>query len=1324
MSLAVPPDLTVAQAAIWFDQQLFSGRPICNTGQALSIPGLLRADLFERALRETVAESPGLQLPPRTGRLQFELPRLDLRGEPDPLAAAQQWMRSEMRVPIALQDPTLFRFALIRVADELTIWFQKCHHIIIDATGRRLLSERTACRYRALRAGVGVPALQAATPEDVLDAERRYAASDSHELDRAYWLERFAQRPEPLLEGNRQDSERGRSGCHARISFTLKRADFVRLESAARALGSSASRAIIALTYAAFVRQYDRSDLVLGIELASRSGEREKQMVGILARPLALPLNLEPARSIGAVIRELDAARARDYPHRRFPVQELVTALGIMRQGQHGLVDIIINFIPAAYDFAFEEAPVSVCNLSYGFPAPWLVTIADTGAMRDLDVAIDTDPGLISADAAARLAACLETLLLRGLEDPECPLSRLPIMPVAAEQRLLGLAAGKAVALPEGATLTTLCQATAERRPDAVALISGEQRLTFASLHQPATRLARRLAALGVGPGVIVGIALPRTPALIIAVLAVHKAGGAYLALDPSYPAERIRFIVADAGAPLILTNAALAPVFADSGARLLFDEEPPDAETETVEPLPARPDDLAYVLYTSGSTGQPKAVGIEHRNLVNLILWGRSLVSDAELAGLLFSTSLNFDLSAFEMFLPLAFGGCIVMVDNLLALQAAPQREKVRLVNTGPSLIGALLRTGGLPSGVTTVILAGEKLPRQLANLLFATAPGVRVLNCYGPTETTVYSSCAVIDPAAVTEPTIGRPIWNTALHVLNSSRALLPPGSEGELYIGGAGVARGYLGRSALTAERFLSNPHGMGRLYRTGDRVRLRPDGELDFIGRIDDQMKINGVRVEPGEIEAALLAIPGIFAAAISLCEDAAGVRRLTAYLVATPGRAPETAGVLAALERRLPRYMLPSSCVWLGAMPMTPNGKLDRKALPAPPREPTRSSAEHAPQSALERDIVRIWEDVLGLSPTATDSDFFDLGGDSLALLNLFATIEARFGQRLSVDVLTGGLTVGKLAQLLSAEDAPRAAMDPVVALQPLGYLPPFFCVPGIGGEVLQLHRLGVHMGTDRPFYAFRWTPQACLTATVSEIAAPYVAAMLAVQPSGPFYLGGYCLGAVVAYEIARQLKQQGHDIGMLAIIDQRNPAWRLTLRGSIPALYHTVVNTARLVRDEWDPLGAARWIIGGIGRKVRKGSRRLLGLRGDAAAAIDPGRALHDNSLLPGEAYLPALRSYRAAPLRVPITLFRAMVTPRQRLPLDRSLGWTALAQTEVTVHQVAGDHISITTEPYVRHLAKALSETLDAAQRVPHRNPSTASLRESGPQANVCAQK
>jgi len=1298
MTINLPSELTATQVAIWLDQQLFTGKPVYNTGQALTIRGALRIDLFEIALRETIAESPSLRLPPWSGPIHFDLVLQDFRNETDPLAAAELWMRIEMARVIPLEDPVLFRFALIRIGDDHTLWFQKYHHIIIDATGRRLLSARTAHRYRALRFGEPLSAMNAATPQDLLDVERRYGKSTVHDVDRRYWLQQFEKWPGPIHEAKRQNTERAKSGRHARNTFRLKRADFTRLDRAASALGSSAFRAIIALTFAAFARLYDRYDIVLGLELANRSDERTKQTIGFVARPLPMLLTLAPAMSLADAMAEIEETRVRNYPHRHFPIQELARELGITRKGHHGLFDIIVNYIPAAYDFRFEDCPVDITNLSYGFSSPWAVTIADTGSTRDLDVSIDTDPGLIPADMAARLATSLEVLLLQGFEDPARPLGALTIMPEATRQQVLGFAAGATVSLPAEATLATLCAAWAERTPDAVALIFGEHQMSFATLHAQAERLARSLVAHGVRPGVVVGIALPRTPALVIAVLAVHKAGGAYLALDPAYPAERIRFIVADAAAPVILTDATLAPLFADSGARLLLDAAPETTETEIAETVAAGPTDLAYVLYTSGSTGRPKAVGIEHRNLINLISWGRSIVSDAELRGLLFSTSLNFDLSAFEMFLPLAYGGCIVLVENLLTLQSAPQREKVRLVNTGPSLLDALLRTGDLPAGVTTVILAGEKLPRRLATSVFESAPGMRLLNCYGPTETTVYSSCAVINPADGTDPTIGRAIWNTTLHVLDSAHALVPPGAEGELFIGGAGVARGYLGRPALTAERFLSNPFGPGQLYRTGDRVRRRPDGELEFLGRADDQIKINGIRIELGEIEATLLTLPGIAAAVVTLYEDAADVRRLIAYLVPSAGTAPTRDHVRAALERQLPQNMVPAVFVWLDALPLTPNGKLDRKSLPAPPREEAPSRSNRLPETRMEREIAEIWRDVLEISPIGAEADFFDLGGDSLALLGLFAAIEARFDRHLTVDVLAGGLTIARLARLLASDELLQAEMGSVVALQPAGHRPPFFCVHGIGGEVLHLHRLAVNAGTDRPFLALRRPQEARLSDSINQMAARYVEAMLARQPAGPYYLGGYSFGAVIAYEMAVQLVQRGHAIGLLAIIDQRKPGWRLSVGNALPVLHRFLAGMPGRIRDELAGASSSDRLRR-LGRLLSSWSKTGFGDLPNALSVLD-GRPGETEEILVIDANLRAMRDYKPVPLRVPITLFRADVQWLSHLALDSTLGWSDVAKSEVKVRTVSGNHTTITVEPWVRQLAKILSEELDAAEK------------------------
>jgi enterobactin synthetase component F len=1302
MSFALPADLNALQAAIWLDQQLFAGRPVYNTGQFLSIRGKLRFDLFESALREVVAESPGLRLPPRSGPLTFELGFLDLRNEPNPAAAADRWMRSEMGTPIPLDDGVLFRFTLIRTSDVHTLWFQKFHHIIMDASSRRLLSARTATRYRALRFGDPSAPLNAGTPEELLDLERHYTASQRYTEDRRYWLEQFSRWPGPLLDTDRQNTERAKSGVQGRIRFALRRADFSKLESAARNLNSSAARAILALTYVAFARLYGRYDIVLGFELANRSDAMAKQAIGLLARPAPMLLSLDPALSVADAVRAIDERRTQNYPHRHFPVQDIVRDIGITRKGHHGLFDVIVNYIPLLYDFSFEDSPAEVTNLSYGFATPWAVTAANTGLDRDIDVTVDFDPGLIHGELAAHMASSIEMLLLSGLDDLSCPIGSLPIMGKATRDRVRRLASGHAAVLPETATLTSLFAAQAARTPDAIALIFAAQQINFATLHARAARVARRLAALGVRPGVIVGVALPRSPDLVVAVLAIHMAGGAYLALDPTYPAERIRFMVADAKASMILTDSTLSPSFSDSGTRVLTENEV-SAQLEELEPVTPDPNDLAYVLYTSGSTGRPKAVGIEHRNVVNLVSWGRSVVSDAELQGILFSTSLNFDLSAFELFLPLTFGGCIILVENVLAIQSAAQREKIQLINTGPSLFDALLRSNGLPTHVTTIILAGEKLPRRLADAIFKAAPGVRLLNCYGPTETTVYSSCAVVELTDRSEPTIGRAIWNTDLHVLDGGCGLLPPGVEGELFIGGAGVGRGYLGRPELTAQRFLPNPYGPGRLYRTGDRVRWRTDGELEFLGRADDQIKINGIRIEPGEIEETLLGLPGITAAAVKYGEDSAGMRRLVAYLVASPRAGIETANVRAALVRQLPPNMVPTAFVWLDAMPMTPSGKLDRKSLPPAPHDDARPALDPPPATRLEREIADIWEDLLQTSLIGTRSDFFDLGGDSLALVSLFAAVEARFGRHLTVDVLAGGLTIAGLAQTL-AEGGPKdAATDPVVALQASGDLPPFFCVHGIGGDVLHLHRLAVHMGKDRPFLALRRPPDARLTDSISDMAERYIAAMLVHQPTGPFYLGGHSFGAMIAYEMAVQLVDQGHKVGLVAIIDQRLPGFRLTVRNAFPALPRIIASLPDHLRNELAQVPRAER-LSQLRRILRRWSRAALGIRPGVADMFDlSGRDAGQISLY--EAHIRALRGYRPRGSTAPITLIRAAVQlPLAHVAMDETLGWNSLVGGDVRVHIVPGTHGSIMTEPLVRRLAKILANDLDAAQEVASR--------------------
>ena len=738
------------------------------------------------------------------------------------------------------------------------------------------------------------------------------------------------------------------------------------------------------------------------------------------------------------------------------------------------------------------------------------------------------------------------------------PASTPPQACPSLDREMLRWSAGETVSVPQDATLASLVAAQAQRTPQATALVVGEERLDYATLHRRAAELAPRLAAAGVRRGSVVGLALPRTAALLQAVLAVHLAGGAYLPLDPALPAERLDFMCADAGVQLLLTTAAtiatLAPALARLPcriARLDVAADLPPAAAGTACDAPA-PDDLAYVLYTSGSTGRPKGVGVAHRSVVNFLHWARSVAEPGDLAGVLFSTPLGFDIAVLETFLPLAFGGRIVMVENLLALPAAPARATVRLINSVPACWRRCCGSRGCRPGCARCCWAAKRCRAGSPTGCWrrgrsAAAQPVR------PDRGDGVGRCARLHPGVTGPAPIGRPICNSRLYVLDAAGALLPPGAAGELCIGGAAVARGYLGRPELTEERFVAGTRS-ARSARSPDVSHRRPRAlaagrQLEFLGRLDDQVKIRGVRIELGEIEAALRRLPGVAAAAAALRGDDGGPRGLVGWLVAEPGGGPRDAASLrAALREHLPEIMLPASFVWAAALPLTANGKLDRRALSRPPAAP---AAPRAPAVAIptptQLAVAQLWQQVLQTRELNADDDFFELGGNSLAAVNLLSQVDMRFGVRLATDVLAEGLTVARLARLIEAEDS-AAQPGLALALQPLGEGAPFYCLPGIGGDPTHLRTLARRMGTGRPFVALRGglPPIPDGPDRIEDIAARYVEALLARHPGGPILLGGYSLGAIIAYEMAHQLGRGGERVALLALIDTRRPDWRLT----------------------------------------------------------------------------------------------------------------------------------------------------------------------------------
>jgi len=588
---------------------------------------------------------------------------------------------------------------------------------------------------------------------------------------------------------------------------------------------------------------------------------------------------------------------------------------------------------------------------------------------------------------------------------------------------------------PPPACLHELVEAQIERTPEAVALVAGYERLTYRELGLRSGRLARRLAALGVGPEVRVGVCLSRTPALVATLLGILEAGGAYVPLDPNYPKERLGFMLEDAGATVIVTEAALAARLPVTDARILVLDGEPDDSREA-EPLRARPENLAYLIYTSGSTGRPKAVAIEHRNAVAFLHWAHDFFTMEELEVVLASTSISFDISIFEMFAPLSRGGRVVIAANALELPYLPAAGEITLLNTVPSAAAELVRAGPLPARIRTVNLAGEPLKNSLVQAVYAASDAGRVLNLYGPSEDTTYSTFEVVERGSRSEPTIGRTITGSWACLFGPDLNRVPDGEPGEIYIGGAGLARGYLGRPDLTAARFVPDPLASApgeRLYRTGDLGRLLPDGRLEYLGRIDHQVKIRGFRIELGEIEVALAAHPEVREAVVVATENGPGDKRLVAYLVGEGSGIPSSAELRSFLGSRLPEYMVPAFFVDIPAVPLTPNGKVDRLGLTR--RELPRDSATAelaAPRNPTEELLAGIWAEVLGRGRVGIDESFFDLGGDSLLATRLLTRVRAALGLNLPLSSVFEASTVAALAERVLAEKSPVLHLPPIV----------------------------------------------------------------------------------------------------------------------------------------------------------------------------------------------------------------------------------------------------------------------------------------------------
>ena len=1046
--------------------------------------------------------------------------------------------------------PPLLRCTLARTGERRHRLLVTHHHILLDGWSVSVLLRELLALYAA----DGDPAVLAPAPAYRTFLE--WLTRRDRNAGEAAWRDALADVTEPIrLAPATPPGATEPAQARTELSEEAGAA----LTARARSLGVTVNTLVQSAWAILLGRLTGRDDVVFGATVSGRPPELPgvESMVGLFINTIPTRVRLRPEESLGALLRQVQDAYVRLLDHHYVGLADIQRAVGLPE-----LFDSLVIFEnypvdPEATGEGRDGGGLRVVGSSGRDATHYPVTLVALPGPRPR-FRLAYHPGLFDAGWADATLARLVRILEAMADDPELPQGRLGLLAPRELPRRARLAP------PATRTLPDLWRAQVAATPNATAVLDRGARLTYRELDARAEQLAGRLTVLGAGPERVVGIALPRTAELVVAVLAVLKSGAAYLPLDPTYPADRLAYIVDDARPVVVLATAETAGALPE-GTPLLNPEGKATIRQDVSSPGSLTPDNLAYITYTSGSTGRPKGVLATHRNAVEFVEWTHAEFGSERLAKVLFSTSLNFDVSVFELFSPLLCGGRIEIVENLLALTECTPRD-VGLISGVPTVMAGVLAERPVVSP-HTVALGGEPISEQLRAGIEAAFPGARLVNFYGPTEATVYATAwqSGADPDDTSAPPIGRPLARNLVHLLDHALHPVPEGAVGEVYVAGGGPARGYLGRPGLTAERFVADPFGGPgeRMYRTGDLAVCGSDGHLRFLGRADQQVKLRGFRIELGEIEAVLAAHPAVAEAAATVREDQRGDKQLVAYVVpaerATP--AADADGLRDHLARTLPAHMIPSGFVTLEALPHTASGKLDRKALPAPDAP---LAAKTAPRTEREETVRAVFAEVLGLAPAqvGVHDSFLDLGGHSLLAPRLTARIRAELGVELPLRALFHTPTVAALARHQAEADHPAelnrpgvpgrsggsgtAPVGPLLPLRTRGEHEPLFCLPPASGLSWGFAGLARHIDVGRPLYGLQsrgLIPGQDRAGSLAEVVAEHTALIREVQPHGPYHLLGYSMGGLVAYDIAVGLQAAGEQVAFLTLLDSFPGAW-------------------------------------------------------------------------------------------------------------------------------------------------------------------------------------
>ncbi len=1312
--------LTYNQESLLFLEQLNPHTATYNLYEAVRLTGHLDFAALQQTLDLIVARHESLRTtfreingqwqqiisPPKQVPIQIT----DLSLDPESEQQVSDQMNTVVNRPMDLLNGDLFKVNLLKTAGRENILLVTIHHIISDGWSVGVFWKEFVNYYQSFSQG------KAPAPAKLQIQFGDYAVWSREQLESdlvrqtEYWKNQLQAAP-ALLElptDHPRPAVQSFRGAEEIMTFPIS------LREGLKKISQRENVTLFMTLLSAFkillTRYTGQTDLVVGSPIAGRNITETEDLIGFFVNTLALRTDISGDPTYRELLGRIKNTTLDAFSHQELPFDKVVAALCPERSLSYNPIYQVAFALQPGSDSSLQIPGLEIEPIKLGsVTAKFDLFLSAKEVPDGLTVTVEYNTDLFEASTIRRLIVHYQNLLETLLTNPNLRVSEFPLLSQNERHQILNEWNNTTTEYPDQC-LHELFEIQAKQNPEKVAVSSDKGHLNYQELNSKSNQIARHLRKLGVSPNSPVGILMERSNLMTTGILGILKAGGAYLPLDLSYPSDRLQYMLEDARVNVILTTLENFPHLPKTTAQVIcLDSDWERIAAESPENLENvnQSADLAYIIYTSGSTGKPKGTLIPHR-AVNRLVFNTNYVQIDSTDRIAHISNVSFDAATFELWGALLHGAELIVLHKDLVLSptefiAHLRKQKISTMFLTTALFNLLSREN--PNAfqtLKTLMFGGESCDPATVRRVLEHNPPERLLHVYGPTETTTFATwhhIRSVPPEAQTIP-IGRPIANTAIYILDSNMNPVPVGVPGEIFIGGDGLANGYLNRPQLNEEKFVSVSAGKIsddnlRLYRTGDIARYLPDGNIEFIGRKDNQIKLRGFRIELGEIESALNSHPDIKDAIVLLAESN-GEKKLVGYFVSESALA--TGHLREFLKQKLPEFMIPALFIEVAQLSLNPNGKIDRRQLPDLTELTTDSGAATAVATdELELKLTWIWQKVLGLNSVSLQDNFFECGGHSLIAVRLFSEIEKTLGCQLPLATLFQSPTIEQLANLIR-QGGWKSSWGSVVPMRPNGNKTPFFCVHAVGGNILEYHDLAKYLDADQPFYGLQALGLDGTTTPltdIEEMAAAYLREVRQIQPSGPFYLGGRSFGGTVAYEMARQLSEQGQEVALLAIFDSYPKGWLKLCTESEARRFQKDFLNLRIKRHlenlkKLGPLEKANYLLTKANYKKRKYQNLLwqftqkLGF-GKAKSVNNTIREIEEINYLAIKNYIPKLYAGK-------ITFFCAT---EEVCPEENLTGWQRLALGGVEVVEVPGDHQTMIKEPFVQELARALGENI-----------------------------